>query len=108
MGRFSVQLYVRPSVCPPPLGHPARPEAQPARPGAQPTRPEAQPARPEARPARPEAQPARPEAQSAIHAFGLLIILYNPLFLDGGRACDAFNAWTSCARMRVAEDAVSP
>ena len=57
---------VRTFVCPsPPLGHPARSEAQPARPEAQPARPEAQPARPETQPARPEAQPARPEAQSA-------------------------------------------
>ena len=36
--------YVVPYVClsvHPPLGHPARPEAQPARPEAQPARPEA-------------------------------------------------------------------
>merc|ERR1712055_602521 len=39
MRRFSVRTSVCPS--PPPLGHPARPEAQPARPEAQPARPEA-------------------------------------------------------------------
>ena len=41
----SVRLFVRLS---PPLGHPARSEAQPARPEAQPARLEAQPAKPEA------------------------------------------------------------
>jgi len=44
--RLSVRLFV------PPLGHPARPEAQLARPETQLARPEAQLARPEAQPAR--------------------------------------------------------
>ena len=51
MGRSPVEWGDFPSVrlsVPPPLGHPARPEAQPARPEAQPARPEAQLARPEA------------------------------------------------------------
>ena len=49
-------MFVRSFV--PPLGHPARPEAQPARPEAQQAMPEAQPAMPEAQPARSEAQPS--------------------------------------------------
>ena len=57
MGRFSVR--------PPPLGHPARHEAQPAR--------------PEAQPARSEAQPARSEAQTASQASGLRL----QAWLDG-------------------------
>ena len=36
-----VHPLVHPSVSPPPLGHPARPEAKPARPEAQPARAEA-------------------------------------------------------------------
>ena len=36
MGRFSVHLFVRPFVRPPPLAQSARPEAQPARSEAQP------------------------------------------------------------------------
>ena len=35
----SIRTFVRSSVRPPSLGHPARPEAQPARPEAQPARP---------------------------------------------------------------------
>ena len=42
-------------TCVPPLGHPARPEAQPARPEAQQARPETQPARTKVQPARFEA-----------------------------------------------------
>ena len=45
-----IRMYIRPSV-PPPLGHPARPEAQPARPEAQSAMPEAQPGRYETQPA---------------------------------------------------------
>ena len=44
MGRFTHFMYVHTSVClSPPLGHPARPDAQPVRPEAQRARPEAQP-----------------------------------------------------------------
>ena len=50
---------IHPSVRPfPPLGYPARLEAQPAMPEAQLAMPEPQPDRPEAQPARSEAQPA--------------------------------------------------
>ena len=59
MGRFSVR--------PPPLGHPARPEAQPARLEAQPAIPEAQAARSEAKAARPQAQPASLASGPASH-----------------------------------------
>ena len=49
-------LFVCSFVClSPPLGHPARLEAQPAKSEAQPARPEAQPARSEAQPAKPHA-----------------------------------------------------
>ena len=50
-------MFVHLSV--PPLGNPARPEAQPTRHEAQPARPETQPVRSEAQPARSGAQPAR-------------------------------------------------
>ena len=64
LGRFSVRLYI-----PPPLGHPARPEAQSARPEAQPARSEAQPA---SQPSlRLQAWLVGPQAWLAHHSTGL-------------------------------------
>ena len=79
MGIFSICLFVPPSVCSPPLGHPARTEAQPARPEAQPARSEAQPARSEAQPAKLQAgwpgggngQTDRQTNRKSLHSTGL-------------------------------------